>query len=65
MVAFSEKCRILNDNHGGPYHPPGLRMLDALGDVRESLAQIASSARTGPAFALLNRLQEVYRPRRG
>ncbi len=48
---------ILNDNHGGPYNPPGLRMLDALGDVRESLARIASSARTGPEFALLNRLQ--------
>lgn len=48
---------ILNDNHGGPYTPPGLRMLDALGDVRESLARIASSARTGPAFTLLNRLE--------
>ena len=48
---------ILNDNHGGPYNPPGLRMLDALSDVRESLARIASSVRTGPEFALLNRLQ--------
>jgi hypothetical protein len=28
---------ILNDNHGGPLRPPGLRMADALDEVRESL----------------------------
>src|SRR5665213_978074 len=28
---------ILNDDQGGPLHPPGLRMADALVDVRESL----------------------------
>jgi hypothetical protein len=30
---------ILNDDQGGPLHPPGLRMADALKDVRESLQQ--------------------------
>jgi hypothetical protein len=28
---------ILNDDQGGPLHPPGLRMADALREVRESL----------------------------
>jgi hypothetical protein len=28
---------ILNDDQGGPLHPPGLRMAEALDDVRESL----------------------------
>jgi hypothetical protein len=28
---------ILNDNHGGPLHPPGLRMADALDEVQQSL----------------------------
>ncbi len=28
---------ILNDSQGGPLHPPGLRMREALQDVRESL----------------------------
>lgn len=28
---------ILNDDQGGPLHPPGLRMADALSEVRESL----------------------------
>ena len=28
---------ILNDDQGGPLHPPGLRMADALGEVRESV----------------------------
>jgi hypothetical protein len=48
---------ILNDNHGGPYHPPGVRMLEALSDVQQSLDRIASSAKVGPAFRLLDRLQ--------
>jgi len=47
---------ILNDNHGGPYNPPGLRMVDALADVQESLDRIAASGQEGPAFSLLNRL---------
>ena len=48
---------ILNDNHGGPYNPPGIRMVDALSDVQQSLDRIASSGKVGPAFSLLNRLQ--------
>lgn len=28
---------ILNDDQGGPLHPPGLRMADALGEVRGSI----------------------------
>jgi len=28
---------ILNDDQGGPLHPPGLRMADALNEVRQSL----------------------------
>lgn len=48
---------ILNDNHGGPYHPPGVRMLEALSDVQQSLNRVASSALDGPAFDLLARLQ--------
>ena len=28
---------ILNDDQGGPLHPPGLRMAEALTEVRESL----------------------------
>jgi hypothetical protein len=28
---------ILNDDQGGPLHPPGLRMAEALGDVQASL----------------------------
>lgn len=28
---------ILNDDQGGPEHPPGLRMAAALGEVKESL----------------------------
>lgn len=48
---------ILNDNHGGPYHPPGMRMVDALSDVQKSLDRIASSENVGPAFDLLGRLK--------
>ena len=28
---------ILNDDQGGPLHPPGLRMAEALGEVRDSI----------------------------
>jgi hypothetical protein len=48
---------ILNDNHGGPYHPAGMRMLEALCDVQESLERVASSEKIGPAFDLLKRLK--------
>ena len=48
---------ILNDNHGGPRHPAGLRMLEALGDVQASLRRVASSGKAGPALDLLSRLK--------
>ncbi len=48
---------ILNDNHGGPAHPAGLRMLEALGDVQKSLGRVASSGKVGPAIDLLARLR--------
>ena len=48
---------ILNDNHGGPCNPPGIRMVDALADVQESLARIGASGKSGPAFSLLDRLK--------
>jgi hypothetical protein len=48
---------ILNDNHGGPAHPAGLRMLGALGDVQGSLRRVASSGKVGPALDLLARLK--------
>jgi len=30
---------ILNDDQGGPLHPPGLRMAEALGEVRDSIGR--------------------------
>src|SRR5205807_600941 len=30
---------ILNDDQGGPLNPPGLRMAEALGEVRQSLGR--------------------------
>ena len=51
---------ILNDNHGGPAHPAGLRMLEALGDVQKSLRRVASSGKVGPAIDLLARLRGIH-----
>jgi hypothetical protein len=48
---------ILNDGHGGPAHPAGLRMLEALGDVQASLTRVASSGQRDPALDLLARLK--------
>jgi hypothetical protein len=48
---------VLNDNHGGPCHPAGMRMLEALGDVQASLNRVVSSEKAGPAFGLLKRLK--------
>jgi hypothetical protein len=39
---------IVNDDQGGPLHPPGLRMAEALGEVRQSL-QRNLDAKTGGA----------------
>src|SRR3984957_17636364 len=38
---------ILNDDQGGPLHPPGLRMADALDEVRESIQRNLDEKRGG------------------
>jgi hypothetical protein len=38
---------ILNDDQGGPLHPPGLRMADALAEVRESLERNLEAKKGG------------------
>ena len=38
---------ILNDDQGGPLHPPGLRMADALGEVRQSLERNLAAKKGG------------------
>lgn len=38
---------ILNDDQGGPIHPPGLRMADALKDVRQSLERNLETRKGG------------------
>ena len=47
---------ILNDDQGGPLQPPGLRMAEALGDVRASLPRNLDAHRGGPAHTQLQRL---------
>jgi hypothetical protein len=39
---------ILNDDQGGPLHPPGLRMGDALKEVRQSLDRCVGTKKGGP-----------------
>jgi hypothetical protein len=38
---------ILNDDQGGPLHPPGLRMAEALTEVRESLQKNLDAKKGG------------------
>jgi hypothetical protein len=38
---------IVNDDQGGPLHPPGLRMAEALGEVRESLQRNLEAKKGG------------------
>jgi hypothetical protein len=47
---------ILNDDQGGPLRPPGLRMAEALGEVRASLGRALALGRPGPAHGQLARL---------
>ena len=42
---------ILNDDQGGPLDPPGLRMAEALGEVRVSLQRCVERKKGGPAIA--------------
>jgi hypothetical protein len=39
---------ILNDDQGGPLHPPGLRMAEALSEVRESIRRDLDEKKGGP-----------------
>jgi hypothetical protein len=47
---------ILNDDQGGPLHPPGLRMAEALSEVQESLQRNLELNKPGPAHGQLERL---------
>jgi prefoldin subunit 5 len=47
---------ILNDDQGGPLEPPGLRMAEALVEVRESLQRNLDLNKPGPAHGQLERL---------
>jgi hypothetical protein len=38
---------ILNDDQGGPLHPPGLRMAEALGEVQESIRRDLDAKKGG------------------
>ncbi len=38
---------ILNDDQGGPLHPPGVRMAEALGEVRQSLQRNLEARKGG------------------
>ena len=49
---------ILNDDQGGPLHPPGLRMAEALSEVQESLQRNLELHKPGPAHGQLQRLAE-------
>ena len=40
---------ILNDDQGGPLDPPGLRMAEALGEVRRSLGRNLGAKKGGAA----------------
>jgi hypothetical protein len=47
---------ILNDDQGGPLQPPGLRMGEALGEVRASLQRNLDAQKGGRAHSQLQRL---------
>jgi hypothetical protein len=47
---------ILNDDRGGPLRPAGLRMADALAEVRASLGRVLALGKPGPAHGRLARL---------
>ena len=45
---------ILNDSQGGPMRPPGVRMADALGEVRASLQRNLEAKKGGPRRSASN-----------
>jgi len=57
VLAYCSAVRgRLNDDQGGPLQPPGLRMAEALGDVRASLQRNLDANRGGRAHTQLQRL---------
>ncbi len=42
---------ILNDDQGGPLHPPGVRMAEALGEVRDSIGRALEEKKGAPPTA--------------
>lgn len=49
VLAYCTAVRgILNDDQGGPLEPPGLRMADALSEVRESIQRNLDAKKGGP-----------------
>jgi hypothetical protein len=52
VLAYAAGIRgILNDDQGGPLDPPGLRMAEALTEVRASLQRCLEPKKGGPAIA--------------
>ena len=51
---------ILNDNHGGPLNPPGLRMYHALEEVSQSIEENLNLGKT-PISSKLNRLNNCIK----
>jgi hypothetical protein len=52
VLAYAAGIRgILNDDQGGPLDPPGLRMAEALGEVRASLRRCVEQEKGDPASA--------------
>jgi hypothetical protein len=48
VLAYCVAVRgILNDDQGGPLHPPGVRMADALSEVRESIQRNLDAKKGG------------------
>jgi hypothetical protein len=50
---------ILNDDQGGPLHPPGIRMAEALQEVRESLQRNLGAKKGGAARSSCASLRAV------
>jgi hypothetical protein len=49
VLAYCTAVRgLLNDDQGGPLEPPGLRMADALTEVRESIQRNLDAKKGGP-----------------
>lgn len=59
ILAYCAAVRgILNDDQGGPLHPPGLRMAEALNEVRESIQRNLDEENEGFAANQLDRLAD-------